>query len=59
MKLSGVEKTICHRYSKRVDGKVRCSECPLVLDRRLCICKSNATKKEWKEMRENAREYRF
>ena len=47
------EKEICKEFSKRGDnGKVRCPECPLALDKRLCICKRNATKAEYKEYTE-------
>ena len=50
MKLTPKEKEICKEYRKRrEDGKVSCSECPLILDNRLCLCKKNATKQEYKE----------
>ena len=50
MKLTEEEKEICKRYSERDEkGKVHCSECPLVLHRRDCICKANISKKEWEE----------
>lgn len=53
MKLTPKEQAICKEYSKRRDdGKVRCRECPLVLDNRLCLCKKNATKAEYKEYTE-------
>ena len=53
MILTHEEKEICKKYRKRGDnGKVRCPECPLVLNRRLCICKKNATKAEYKEYTE-------
>lgn len=53
MKLTPEEKEICKEYGKRgADGKVRCSKCPLALDRRLCICKKNVTKAEYKEYTE-------
>ena len=54
MNLTLEEKEICKEYSKRgKDGKVRCPECPLVLDKRLCLCKKNATKTEYKEYKDD------
>lgn len=34
------ETAICKRYSKRDEnGKVHCFECPLVIDKKSCVCK--------------------
>jgi hypothetical protein len=34
------EKAICKQYSKRdKNGKVHCSDCPLVIDKTACVCK--------------------
>lgn len=53
MKLTKKEKETCRRYSAADDtGRVRCSECPLALDRKLCICKANCTAEEWEEYRD-------
>ncbi len=50
MKLTEAEKGICERYSKRrEDGRVRCNECPLVIDQYGCVCKKSADRKQWKE----------
>jgi hypothetical protein len=52
MRLTIEEKKICNRYSqRRQDGLVHCSECPLVLDRNHCLCKSNVTKQEWERFK--------
>lgn len=38
------QRKICEKYSARGDnGKVRCHECPLVIDERYCMCKANCT----------------
>lgn len=50
MRLTKAEKEICKEYSQKgEDGRCRCAECPLALDRRFCICKRNITKKEWEQ----------
>lgn len=50
MRMTKQEKEICKQYSKRgEDGLVKCSECPLVLNKRYCICKKNISKKDWEE----------
>ena len=43
------EKAICKQYSKRdTNGKVHCSDCPLVIDKTACVCKkcNSAKQKE-------------
>ena len=53
MRLTTEEKEICKRSQKRrSNGLVGCPQCPLVLDRRLCLCKKNVTKKEYEELKE-------
>lgn len=48
MRLTPKEKEICKRYSAYDEtGYVHCNECPLVIDRRYCVCKKNITKKEY------------
>ena len=48
MRLTLEEKEICKQYSKRRDdGKVKCPECPFVIDRRYCVCKKNISKKDY------------
>ena len=50
MRLTAEEKKICKEYSKRgADGLYRCNECPLVINKRFCICKKNISKKDYKE----------
>lgn len=50
MRLTAEEKAICKEYGKRgEDGRVRCRECPLVIDRRDMVCKRNISKKNAKE----------
>ena len=52
MRLTSEEQKICKKYGKRdKDGKVHCFECPLAINRRLCICKANLTKKEYRKWR--------
>lgn len=52
MRLTAGEKQICDEYGKRdKDGKVHCSECPLAIDTRYCLCKANVTEAEYKEWR--------
>lgn len=43
MKLTAKEQEICDKYGARdkITGKVRCAECPLSIDHRLCICYAN------------------
>ena len=46
------QKNICRRYSARdKDGYVHCNDCPLVVDRKYHMCRSNshydARLKEW------------
>lgn len=42
MKLTENEQKICAEYSKYgADGRVRCSECPLVISRRDLLCYAN------------------
>lgn len=55
MKLTPEEKEICKEYGLRVNGKVRCPECPLVIDARYCLCKANASKAEWWEYKNDIR----
>lgn len=51
MKLSKEEKEICRKYSKRdMNGLVHCKECPLVINKRLMMCKKNTRKKDLKEL---------
>ena len=46
MHLTEKEKEICKEYGKRgSDGRVRCPECPLVIDNRDMVCKRNISKK--------------
>lgn len=53
MTLTEEEKKICNHYRQRfADGKVRCSQCPLVIDTRYCLCKANCTEDEWEERKE-------
>lgn len=50
MRLTEEEKEICKKYSKRDENNtVHCFECPLAIDRWLCLCKANATRGEWEE----------
>lgn len=50
MRLTEEEKEICKKYSKRDENNtVHCFECPLAIDRWLCICKANVTRGEWEE----------
>lgn len=42
--LTDRQQKICEKYSARgEDGKVRCSECPLVIDNEYHMCKANCT----------------
>lgn len=46
------QKSICRKYSARdKDGYVHCNDCPLVIDRRYHMCRSNShydrKLKEW------------
>ena len=50
MRLDNAEKAICKEYSKRVNGKVRCRECPLVINLRDNACKRNTSEKDWEEV---------
>ena len=53
MKLTETEQKICDKYGQiGTDSKVHCSECPLVIDTRFCLCKANCTEEEWKEWKE-------
>ena len=53
MKLTEEEQEICKLYGRRhEDGRTRCSECPMVMDSRFCICKANCTEEEYKEWKE-------
>lgn len=50
MKLTKEEDKICRQYGEPdASGKAHCSECPLVLDTRYCLCKANCTEEEWAE----------
>lgn len=50
MKLTKEEYKICRQYGALDEsGKAHCSECPLVLDTRYCLCKANCTEEEWAE----------
>lgn len=54
MKLTEDEKEICREYGARDDdGTVHCFECPLVIDRRQCVCKANCFPSEWAERKDN------
>ena len=47
MKLTNEEKAICKKYRKRdKDGKVHCSDCPLVISKKDRLCKRIAKKGE-------------
>lgn len=53
MNLTEEEQKICNYYRQRfADGKVGCSRCPLVVDEKWCVCKTNCTEKEWAERKE-------
>lgn len=53
MELTKEEEKICRQYGEPdADGKVHCSECPLVIDRRYCLCKANCTEEEWEERKD-------
>lgn len=52
MGLTKEEKAICKKYGEYINGKVRCSECPLAVDTRYCVCKKNATAEEYREYKE-------
>jgi hypothetical protein len=53
MTLTEAEQKMCDQYGQvGADGKVHCAECPLVIDRRYCLCKANCTEKEWAERKE-------
>lgn len=55
MKLTDEEKEICKKYSSRNErGFVHCHECPLAVDTFYSLCKSNLTKRKWKEYRGDA-----
>lgn len=50
--LTEKQKPICDRYSARDwNGYVHCAECPLVINKYICMCKGNAHydrhRKEW------------
>jgi hypothetical protein len=50
MELTKEEDKICRQYGEPdASGKAHCSECPLVLDTRYCLCKANCTEEEWAE----------
>lgn len=50
MKLTEEEQKICDLYGEPgAEGKVHCSECPLVIDAKWCVCKANCTEEEWAE----------
>ena len=54
MTLTEEEQKICRQYSERDEqGNVHCFECPLVIDKRECICKAICTEEEWSERKEN------
>lgn len=56
MRLTESEQKACDYYGQIFpDGKVHCSECPLVIDRRYCLCKANCTEEEWTERKDNDR----
>ena len=51
--LTKEEQEICKLYGRRhEDGRTRCSECPMVMDSRFCICKGNCTEEEYEEWKE-------
>ena len=53
MKLTKTEQKICDKYRQRDnEGRVHCSECPLMMDEQTLICKANATRKDMKEFAE-------
>lgn len=53
MTLTETEQKICDQYGEPdADGKVHCSECPLVIDRRYCLCKANCTDEEWEDRKD-------
>ena len=53
MRLNAEEKEICKQYSKRKsDGLVGCPDCPLVINKRYCVCKRNVNKDEYEEWKE-------
>lgn len=42
MKLTDEEQKICEKYSAYDEhGLVHCNECPLVINKRFCVCKAN------------------
>lgn len=50
MNLTTEEWIICREHSKKgADGKVHCSDCPLVIDRWEATCKANCTEEEWEK----------
>lgn len=52
MKLTKEEDKICRQYGEpHEDGLAHCSECPLVIDTRYCLCKANCTEEEWQEFK--------
>ena len=53
------EKAICNQYSKRdINGKVHCSDCPLVIDKTACVCKKcNSAKQKLHQIRKGGIKY--
>lgn len=52
MELTKEEDKICRQYGEpHEDGLAHCSECPLVIDKRYCLCKANCTEEEWQEFK--------
>ena len=46
MKLTEEQKTICNVFKQMRYGKVRCAECPMVLNSRYCVCLKTVSKGE-------------
>lgn len=50
MNLTTEEWIVCREHSKKgKDGKIHCSDCPLVMDKWEATCKANCTKEEWEK----------
>lgn len=55
MTLTKDEKAICKKYGAYDEtGNVHCSDCPLAVDTRLCVCKANCTREEWEEYKDGS-----